>query len=53
LSVAVPDTAFRLSVQVTAAFPLKRDDFFLRDQGNVHEVAGAVGRFALGVDVAF
>jgi hypothetical protein len=53
LSVAVPDTAFRLSLQLTAAAPLKRDDFFLRDLGNVHQVPWAVGRFALAADVAF
>jgi len=53
LSVAVPDTALRLSMQLAAAVPLKRDDFFLRDLGDVHEVPGVVGRFALGADVAF
>lgn len=53
LSVAVPDTALRLNMQLVAAVPLKRDDFFLRDLGNLHEVPGAVGRFALGADVVF
>jgi hypothetical protein len=53
LSVAVPETAFRLSLQLTAAAPLKQDDFFLRDLGNVHQVPWAVGRFSLGADVAF
>jgi hypothetical protein len=52
LSWAAPGTAFRFDIQLTAAAPLKRDDFFLRDLGSVHRPPAAVGRFAVGVDVS-
>jgi hypothetical protein len=43
----------RGTLQLSALAPLKRDDFFLRDAGNVHRPPGVVGRVALGVDITF
>jgi hypothetical protein len=53
VSWAAPGTAFRFNLQLSAAAPLKRDDFFLRDLGRIHHPPAAVGRLALGVDVSF
>jgi hypothetical protein len=53
LSWAVPASAFRFNLILTAAAPLKRDDFFLRELGRVYRPPGAVGRLALGVDISF
>ncbi len=53
LSWAVPASPLRLGLELSAAAPLKRDDFFLRELGNVHRAPMAVGRLALGVDVSF
>lgn len=53
LSWALPGTQLRLGALVTAAAPLLRDDFFLRDLGSVHRPPSVVGRLAAGVDVSF
>lgn len=50
---AVPDTALRLGVALTAAAPLNRDEFALRDIGTVHQPPSVVGRLAIGVGVGF
>jgi hypothetical protein len=43
----------RGTLQLSALAPMKRDDFFLRQVGNVHRPPGAVGRLTLGLDIAF
>jgi hypothetical protein len=52
LSWAVPGSVLRVGLQLTVTAPLKRDDFFLRELGNVHRAPGAVGRLAAGVELA-
>ncbi|MEO8183724.1 MAG: hypothetical protein ABI895_33255 [Deltaproteobacteria bacterium] len=51
LSWALPATRLRFDAQLTAAAPLKRDDFFLRELGQLHRPPGAIGRLSLGVEV--
>jgi hypothetical protein len=43
----------RLVAQVTAAAPLERDDFYLRDLGSVHRPPAVAGRLSLGVHIDF
>jgi hypothetical protein len=43
----------RLVAQVTAAAPLERDDFYLRDLGSVHRPPAMAGRLSLGVHIDF
>jgi hypothetical protein len=43
----------RLALQLGAAAPLQRADFFLRDIGTVHRPPAVVGRAALGLEVGF
>lgn len=43
----------RGTLQLSALVPLKRDDFFLRDAGDVHRPPNVVGRLAIGVDFTF
>lgn len=43
----------RLLAQLTAATPLQRADFFLRDLGSVHRPPVVVGRAGLGLEVSF
>jgi hypothetical protein len=43
----------RGTLQLSALAPLKRDDFFLRDAGNVHRPPAAVGRLTIGVGFSF
>lgn len=50
---AAGDAPLRFMAQLTAAAPLKRDDFFLRDLGSVYRPPVVAGRLALGVDVSF
>ena len=50
---AIEDSPLRLLGQLTAATPLQRDDFYLRDLGTVHRAPAVVGRLAIGVDVRF
>jgi hypothetical protein len=53
LAWATGDNPLRLVAQLSAATPLKRDDFFLRDLGSVYRPPVVAGRLALGVDVSF
>jgi hypothetical protein len=53
LSVRAGTTPVRLFTQLTAAAPLNRDDFYLRDWGTVHRPPVVTGRLALGFDVTF
>lgn len=45
----LPHTAFALEALVTAAAPLSRDEFVLRDIGRVHRPESVLGRAALGL----
>jgi hypothetical protein len=53
LSVNAGTAPVRLFTQLTAAAPLNRDDFYLRDWGTVHRPPVVTGRLALGIDVTF
>jgi hypothetical protein len=53
VSWALGGSWLRGTLQLSGLAPLKRDDFFIRDVGGVHRPPGAVGRLAIGVDVAF
>jgi hypothetical protein len=46
---ALPQTALAIEALVTAAAPLTRDEFVLKDIGSVHRPEGVLGRAALGV----
>ena len=46
---ALSTTPFALGLTVTAAAPLIRDDFVLKDIGSVHQPASVVGRASLGM----
>lgn len=50
---AVPDTTLRLTAALTAAAPLNRDEFALRDLGTVHQPPSVVARLSVGVGVGF
>lgn len=45
--------ALELELVITAAAPLSRDEFVLRDIGSVHQPANVVGRASLGLRVDF
>jgi hypothetical protein len=49
---ALPDTALALELLVTAAAPLTRDDFVVKDIGTVHRPANVVGRLGVGLSVS-
>lgn len=46
---AIPQTSLAIEALVTAAAPLTRDEFILRDIGSVHRPESVLGRAALGV----
>lgn len=46
---ALPHTAVAIEALVTAAAPLTRDEFILKDIGRVHRPESVLGRAALGV----
>jgi hypothetical protein len=48
---ALPMDALALELALTAAAPLSRDEFVLRDIGSVHQPANVVGRASLGLRV--
>jgi hypothetical protein len=48
---ALPDTPLGLDLLVTAAAPLSRDEFVLRNIGSVHRPASVVGRVGLGLSL--
>ena len=45
----LPDTPLALTVLATAAAPLTRDDFIIKDVGSVHRPANVVGRLGVGL----
>ncbi|MEY4543922.1 MAG: hypothetical protein RL685_117 [Pseudomonadota bacterium] len=49
---ALAETPFGLELLVTALAPFTRDEFILRDLGEVHRSASVVGRLGLGLWVA-
>ncbi len=48
---ALPGTPLGLDLLVTAAAPLSRDEFILRNIGSVHRPASVVGRVGLGLSL--
>lgn len=50
---AIPGTRLRWGPLLTAAVPLRRDEFVLRDLGRVHRLPSLVGRVALGATFSF
>lgn len=48
---ALPDMPLGLDLLVTAAAPLSRDEFVLRNIGSVHRPASVVGRVGLGLSL--
>jgi hypothetical protein len=50
---AIPGTAFRFGVTLTAATPINRSRFALTEIGTVYRPASVVGRLSLGVGVGF
>jgi len=48
---ALPQTALAIEGLVTAAAPLTRDEFVLKDIGSVHRPESVLGRAALGVRI--
>jgi hypothetical protein len=50
---AIDGSPLRPFGQLTAAMPLQRDDFYLRDLGTVHRAPAVVARLAIGLDVRF
>jgi hypothetical protein len=53
LAWATANVPLRFVAQLSAATPLKRDDFYLRDLGSVYRPPVVAGRLAVGVDVSF
>ncbi len=49
---ALPDTALAIELLVTAAAPVTRDDFVVKDIGSVHRPANVVGRLGVGLSLS-
>jgi hypothetical protein len=50
---ALPDTSLQLGAALSAAAPLNRDEFALREIGTVHQPPSVVGRLSVSVGVGF
>jgi hypothetical protein len=49
---AIAETPLALELLLSAAAPLRRDEFILRDIGSVHQPANVLGRAGLGLSVS-